>query len=248
MQDDVELAVGGDDAEGVHHDERDPEVAFGVEGDAVRVTVGPEVGAVVLGAADGAVLADEVANDTAAHGLGDVDVFLVGVEADAVGEEDAFGEDAGLAAFNDAEGPVGDGVARGVNMASEVGGVRDPNALLRIDVGEVGRGHGTAVHGVGDDVVQAVGVEALDLAVADVGDDHVAGGVDADAVWGAADLADVFLRPVGVDARAMAFAMRTPDRAVVEGHDAFGAHKVVSELGNALEIDVDVHDVVARRV
>ncbi len=70
-----------------------------------------------------------------------------------------------------------------------------------------------------------------------------AGSMHADAVGRAAELADVLLGPVRVDAGAVASAVRTPDGAVLQRHDAFGPHEVSADSGHVVELDREVHEV-----
>ena len=112
-------------------DERAPQVAVAVEGDAVRPRALAERRRAEDFALDGVPrLVDAQARDAAAGGLDDVEKLLPGVEADFVGEAEAVGHDAERAVFVAREVAVGQIGAQGVHPVLHPRRDRDPDAVL----------------------------------------------------------------------------------------------------------------------
>jgi hypothetical protein len=146
------------------------------------------------------------------------------VQGQAVGEIEAVGHDPGRAVFDAHHAAVGRGTPEHRFDILVLRGIGNPQPLLGIHEGKVGRAHPAAL-GVGQqNLVAAVGPDRLHLAVADVGHDAAALGVDADAVGHPAQLAEEAGAAVRLDVRALAAGVRRVEAAVIERHHPFGAH------------------------
>ena len=247
----------------VHHHQRAPEVAEGVEGDAVRKAAqvrGAEQLAVAQRHALRA-LPHPHAGDVRAGGLDDVEPLFTCVEPDLVGEVKALGHHAQHAALQHGDVAVAHARAGGRGPRVHAGGNGDPHAVLRIAQHEVHLADRLAVDAVHQRAggafarhqFQAVGAEVADEDVAVGGKGQPvgqrAGGelalhVLAGGGRGAGEarvrlLPDEALAAVGGDARHAAARVGRPQRAIGLGQDAFGPLQAVADGLDAVAVDAE---------
>ena len=175
----------------------------------------------------GTIGADRKAHDANGGGLGDVQVFLIRVKGEAVGEKHLGG---GVRAR----------LPYGRPSRVGIGGVGHPDAALAVDVGKIGSLQGASLGVRRQHLVAAVCVKPLHLSVADVRHNDIAVGVNADAVRHAAQFPHQRVLAVGRDAGASAALVRCPHNAVARHHGALRAVQIVAELGNVRQRQLHV--------
>ena len=130
------ITLRSEDEELVGVDQRAPEIAVGIEGDAIGPGAFTEArGAEDLALHGFAALVDAQPRDAAAGGFDDIEPLFAGVEADFVGEAEAVGDDAEAAIFVARKIAIGEVRAEGVHPVPDARGDGDPDATLAITEG-----------------------------------------------------------------------------------------------------------------
>jgi hypothetical protein len=253
VENNPQIALGRDGEQPVVQDVGAPEVAVGIEGDAVDEAAGV-LGPVGLALAELAVGRHAKARHTAAGGLDHVKPFLGGIEADLVGKGKAVGDDANTALIHQRHVAVLDAADGGIHPVLDPGRNGDPDAVFGIAQHEVDLADGLAVDPVverpglaltGHDF-QKVGAEVGNQNVAVFGKGQAIGqrafSEALGLVRGICEVArnrlrDDALAAIGLDVDDAAAGIGHPERAVAFGQDAFGPLQVLADVIELGRID-----------
>ena len=177
IEKDAQIALRGDGEDAVRHHVGAPEIAVGVEGDAV------DEGAVVGGAEDFAVGEASVIRhpkpgDPAGAGFGHVEPFLASVEPDLVGEVEAVRHDAQAASaclgIVEGDEAVHDGRADRPHPVLRPGRNRKPEPVAAVAQDEIDLADRFAVDRIDQNPGLAVACHHLQPVGAEIGDQDIA--------------------------------------------------------------------------